>query len=426
MGDAKISPRTAPGHGAGHDAGHGAGHRAECVHCGRCLSVCPLFAATGLEETAPRAKFLLERALAHGEAGLSEAEAVRLAGLCLSCRRCAKACPEGLDAPELVAEFRRTHPGWQSALWKLWIGRASALWPMGSFLSRLLPEAVADALPGRAGQAVAKLRALHAARRVRPWLRFARPENPGNTALSGESGKAQGPCGKDAKAVLFSGCTARHLRPDWSGKAQGLLRGAGFAVAPEPDFACCGYTLGSAGCAAEQRAARERNLAAWRAAGRPLLVTFCATCRAGLAAYADADLGWEPGEADAWRAAVQPLAALLGEAAFTVMVETAPARAHYHRPCHAPSDDPDEAMLRRAAGDVLGRVSRDNCCGLGGVLQVAAPELTGRVAEQAWKFFDANSGDQVISGCSGCVLQLMSTAPGGVDVCHWLDAVADS
>ena len=34
---------------------HGQGRRPECILCGRCLSVCPLFAATGREELSPRA-----------------------------------------------------------------------------------------------------------------------------------------------------------------------------------------------------------------------------------------------------------------------------------------------------------------------------------------------------------------------------------
>ena len=39
---------------------HGQGNRPECILCGRCLSVCPLFTATGREELSPRAKFFMD------------------------------------------------------------------------------------------------------------------------------------------------------------------------------------------------------------------------------------------------------------------------------------------------------------------------------------------------------------------------------
>ncbi len=388
----------------------------ECVHCGRCLAACPLFSATNLEELAPRAKFQLARALESGAGGLSAGQVTELASRCLSCGRCEKACPEGLCAPDLIARLRSASPGWQALVWKNWIGRAGLLWPAGGMLAKLVPQALEKALTRvlpapldeRAGLALHALRAMRAKSPVRPWLRVRRFD----------------PCGKGTKAVLFAGCTAEHARPEWTRTAERLLRGAEYDLAPAPDFGCCGCTLGHAGCKAEQRAAQERNLAAWRAAGRPLLATFCATCRCGLRSYASVDLGWEPFEAEAWMKAVQPLSSLIGETEFSVIEEAAPARVHYHRPCHGAGGGQDEDLLRRMAGQRIGRASRDVCCGLGGVLQVAAPELGARVAADAWNFFAALPGEQVLTGCSGCVLQLASTRPEGVDVGHWLDAVA--
>lgn len=383
----------------------------ECVHCGRCLSACPLFSATNLEELSPRAKFQLVQALERGVAGLSEELVTELASRCLSCGRCEKACPEGLCAPDLIARLRAAHPGWQALVWKNWIGRAGLLWPAGGMLAKLVPQALTRVLPAplsqRAGLALRSLRVMGGKSAIRPWLRVSRFDS----------------CGKGRKAVLFSGCTADHARPGWTRTALRLMRGAGYELSRQPDFGCCGCTLGHAGCKAEQRAAQERNLAAWRAAGRPLMATFCATCRCGLRSYASVELGWEPFEAEAWVKALQPLSSLLGETEFAVDEQAAPERVHYHRPCHGAGGGQDEDFLRRIVGARMGRASRDTCCGLGGVLQLAAPELGARVAQDAWNFFAARPGEQVLTGCSGCVLQLASTSPQGVDAGHWLDAV---
>ncbi|NHZ48480.1 (Fe-S)-binding protein, partial [Desulfovibrio sp. XJ01] len=103
-----------------------------------------------------------------------------------------------------------------------------------------------------------------------------------------------------------------------------------------------------------------------------------------------------------------------------------------------------------------------NCCGMGGVLQLAAPDLSRTVADACWNALlperaatftpapssscapsspDAASttsaastpaattnatrqpGITVLTGCSGCTLQLAATAPPDVRVLHWLDVV---
>ena len=126
-------------------------------------------------------------------------------------------------------------------------------------------------------------------------------------------------------------------------------RGRGYAVQPEPDWACCGLTLTHAGLPERQTFMLRRNIDLWRKAGRPKLAVFCATCLHGLAAYADpvhTDAAvWEPGEAQAWRDALVPLSGLLRDTTFTLRPD-APARVLYHRPCHGANTTADLDLLR--------------------------------------------------------------------------------
>ena len=189
---------------------HGQSKRPECILCGRCLSVCPLFAATGREELSPRAKFFLARAVAEGRADLTARAAEILATVCLSCGKCESACPLGLCGPDLVAELRAAHPGFAGFLWKLWIERAGIMWPLARSLAKLLPGNVPIDAVSRAKDA---LDALGCGRAPEPWL-F--PE----TFDQRNAGR---------KAVLFAGCVLGHAAGEQHGLASGvsLVEGLG-------------------------------------------------------------------------------------------------------------------------------------------------------------------------------------------------------
>lgn len=370
----------------------------KCILCGRCLDVCPLFAATGKEELSPRAKQQLAEARAKDALPLADAKT--LASLCLACGRCEAVCPQGLCAPDLVASFRAAQPGLQEWLWKTWMRRGDVLWPALARLAALLPEQ----------DRTRQLRALAPPREVRPWL-----------TVSGGSVRQ-----REAVAI-FPGCLASRVRKSWTRKAQVLLAVSGVEELSQPDWTCCGCTLGHAGLAQEQREARERNINAWRDAGKPRIAAFCATCLCGLRAYArDMSLPWAPGEALAWQQAVTPLSGLLDCLEFTVQ-EQAPPKVWYHRPCHGAGHktgkSADQAFLERVAEGRLHLPREARCCGMGGIMQLGAPDLSRDVARHCWEAFDVNVGEQVLTGCSGCVTQLAATAPEGVEVGHWLDAL---
>jgi len=400
-----------------------AGGEKQCILCGRCLQVCPLFAATGREELSPRGKFYLaqtvSRAQKSGRDGeglaLSLPTAAQLAGLCLSCGRCEKVCPQELCAPHLVGELRAAYPGWESWVWKQWIGKAGALWPAAGAAARLLPGG-----EGRFGRLVRSLKGMTRTA-IRPWLEPERLDA----------------CGQGRKTVLFPGCVGSHARGDWTDKSLALLEGSGYAVAGMPDWGCCGCTLGHAGLPGLQARLQLRNVAAWRAAGRPLVAVYCATCLDGLRAYATGDqggdLGWENAmEREQWMQSIRPLAGLLGEPVFRAVPgvsDDAPPGIMFHMPCHGGGPGgagQDLALVRRmlegaGQGGLLRTGKGNECCGMGGVLQLGAPELSAAVAADCWASYGAAPGEAMLTACSGCVTQLAATAPRGVNAGHWLD-----
>lgn len=404
----------------------------ECILCGKCLSVCPLVAATGREELAPRSKALLASMLRQRPDALNGVAAARLASLCLGCGRCAEVCAQGLRPAETVARLRAEHPGWREWLWKQWIQRAETLWPLARHTAGSLDRSPLRLLaqkpePGRLGLMVKSLcgldrspmRAYLSLRdvpepqdvMVRSGLDMAVPEG-GPTAVAADA--------LTSGVLLFSGCAGRHLRPEWDDTARALLAAMGLQRI-HADFACCGSTLGTAGLFAEQRAARERNLEIWRAGGRGLVLTYCASCLHGLRAYADEpELFHGPAEVALWRRRVAPLSRLLKSVRFMVS-DDAPQSVGYHRPCHTRGTDHDAALLRAVLGGRF-RALPDRCCGFGGPLRLADPESADKVARQ--RVLDLDGLPQVLTGCTACALQLAASAPKTTITGHWLDSIS--
>ncbi len=413
----------------------------DCILCGRCLSVCPVLLSTGCEELSPRAKHHLLKTLAASPERLRLADCRVLADKCLSCGRCAAACPQGLSIPRRLAQLRAQHPGWQQWMWKQWIERGAALWPMLATFGKILPDSTG---PQAISHLVDSLRAMAPAHVGEPWLhvdQYDRSEGEGQTVL------------------LFSGCTARRVQKLWRATALTILHGLGFSVLPEADMTCCGLTLDHAGVLSAARSARQRNVDAWRAAGRPRITTFCATCYHGLADYAQQDgIQWEPGEAESFTASLVPLSLLWGKTTFRIS-DNAPAVLRYHQPCHWNGKDPDRLWLAATLGARFSSPSGVQCCGMGGVLQLGNQPLSRTVSDRCWDAlipsppepFPVSSPESdstkapladtpmspaahspawaVVSGCSGCVLQLRASQPRSEDVSaapvgHWLDAIA--
>lgn len=406
-----------------------------CTQCGNCVDQCPVYALLRQEQTSPKGKQAILKAA--GDKLYAWKRCLELTRLCAGCERCAMVCPANLSVPESLAQARAEHGDWVKTAWKIWVRYGSLLWPTASLSSRMLGYAHgAEASPVLTGSAArsgnsgfplpkgsaALMRSAAAMRAASqgdsagaPWIRF--------TALPGNQVEEVRP----QPALLFSGCTARNVRPGWTATARRLLQAAGFDVLDASAFTCCGSTLHHAGLLEEARKARLANFEVWNKAGRPPVFTFCASCHHGLTAYAPVlvselapDLA--PELVEAWLASLRPLSTLLVKAAPRPTGD-APARPAYHQPCHRTGQDPDMAFLRAAFPEL--HKGSELCCGMGGVLKLTHALLSERLAARCRDGLapEGSGVDAVISGCSGCVLQLTSAFPPDVKVRHWLDVV---
>ena len=77
-----------------------------CISCGFCLPVCPTYAQTKLENSSPRGRITLMRALEEGRLDEDDPTLQHQAGLCLGCRACETVCPAGVKYGELLEQWR--------------------------------------------------------------------------------------------------------------------------------------------------------------------------------------------------------------------------------------------------------------------------------------------------------------------------------
>ena len=373
-----------------------------CTQCGECLNVCPVYALYKREEYAPKGKRLLLEQIDPEYGGSPDSpmpwEDVReLTRLCAGCERCERACARKLSTCELLAEARARNPHWTQTLWEMWIRRAGPLWPMAGKIAMLAPDSV---IPGVLRSSVETARALVDLPPCEQWMNI----SPGL--------KVNG-----IRVALFSGCTAKNARPRWVARAEQLLSGWGYELVDASGFGCCGGTLHHAGQFAAQAEVREQNLELWRNMGKPYVASFCASCKHSLEGYTGA---LPEDEGKEWKQKCVGLASLLTDPLVRA-TGNAPAAVGYHQPCHWGTADPDLPLLKAGLPGL--KKGSGLCCGMGGILKMTNPDLSADMAQKCMEGF-APDIRHIITGCSGCVMQLASAAGKNREVRHWLDVVA--
>lgn len=361
----------------------------ECLLCGRCLEICPIFKVTGREELSPRGKgFLLRN---YQESGITPKQTIALAELCLGCRKCVDVCPQKLSLPMEIARLKSVHPDWKSWIWsrilKSGMGALSSVKTAGT----LIPQAY-------------------------PLLKNSLKSRPPFPAMLKFHGDNQSP---ETRAVIFPGCVGRYFRPELEEKALQILKAMGHDVLETPKWACCGYPLGSAGLFQQEKNETMKNIELWDSLGRPLIFVFCATCLDGLrrpfANHEDLKF-WEP-----FTRSIRPLIKELDNLSFEFTEPGKSTSVAWHEPCHGTAESGKflENIFHTQHQHLI--MLDKECCGMGGSFAIQNPGLSASIARELWAKANLPADTLVLTNCSGCLLQLDATSPEHIRVAHWLE-----
>ena len=384
-----------------------------CVKCGTCNTVCPVYLATGNEIHTPRGKQHLKSRVEKGEVSAHYAE---IFSQCLLCGACCEACPRNLDTSELVIRVRSELPRLSGLSFLRYVSRKALVHPSLLWgLTRLGGAAssfLGGWLPPESG--------LHL--RLQAFDRNAlRPPVKGyieKLRKAPVADKNYRDVGREQKVSFFTGCLANHLQPEIAESTQFLLaRSTGCKADVPLEQTCCGMAALAAGRDVEARDLAQRNIKAFEENDFPIL-TSCSSCYFQLKSYIDLfadDPEWQA-RAGRFVDRLQEVSSFFLQvfeaergAVFPVQTSSK-TKVFYHDPCHLRfklhiTKEPRQ-LLQLIPGVELEELPEGpQCCGQGGLFQVAHPDLALMIQARVMDNFANLEAQTVLTACSGCLLQ---------------------
>jgi glycolate oxidase iron-sulfur subunit len=379
-----------------------------CMRCGMCLPACPTYKETFLETASPRGRVALVRKLQEGELDQSE-RLLEYLSLCLDCQACASACPCGVNAGELVAEFTCERKDGQG------LGFLEDL-----ILRRLVPH------PDRLETSMVPLRmyqrtGLQKLVRTLGVLKMfpsplgrmegllpdlpARPLRREIQEVTPAVGTERGTVG------FFLGCVMSLIFSDASRATIRLLSSLGYKVITPRNQVCCGAPNMLGGDLEGLKQAARSNVEIFGGYEVDFIVTDCGGCGAELKKYGHHLEG--DTAAAVFSSKVRDISQVLAMHADELSAKLKPLdmRVTWHDPCHIAHCQ----GIRREPRDLLKLVpglqfvelnEADACCGSAGTYNIERPEMSDLILKRKLDNIRASGAQVLVTGNPGCLLQL--------------------
>ena len=402
-----------------------------CMRCGMCLPSCPTYKETFLETASPRGRVALVRKVQEGELDQSE-RLLEYLSLCLDCQACASACPCGVNAGELVAEFTCERKG------------AAGLGFMEELILRQLvphPDRLENSMvPMRAYQKsglqklVRKLGLLKMFPRPLERMEGLLPDLP-SRPLRQEIMEITPAIGTERGRVgFFLGCVMSLIFSDASRATIRLLSSLGYTVITPKNQVCCGAPNMLGGDLEGLKSDARTNIDIFAGYDLEYIVTDCGGCGAELKKYGH-HLHGEPA-AEVFSGKVRDISQLLAMHADELASRLNPVdlKVTYHDPCHIAHcqgirREPRE-LLKLIPGLAYAELAEaDACCGSAGTYNIAKPEMSDKILRRKLDNIAASGAEVLVTSNPGCLLQLkkgLAEHLPGVRIMHLTELLAQS
>ncbi|HXE96585.1 MAG TPA: (Fe-S)-binding protein [Dongiaceae bacterium] len=378
-----------------------------CMRCGMCLPACPTYKETFLETASPRGRVALIRKLQEGELDQSEL-LLEYLSLCLDCQACASACPCGVNAGELVAEFtceRKSDTG---------LGFMEDL-----ILRKLVPH------PDRLESSMAPMRiyqnsGLQKLVRTLGILKMfpkplermegllpplpSRPLRQEIEEVTPAVGTERGTVG------FFLGCVMSLIFSDASRATIKLLSSLGYKVITPRNQVCCGAPNMLGGDLGGLKEAARTNIDIFGGYDVDFIVTDCGGCGAELKKYGHHIEGEAASVFSSKVRDISQVLALHGED-LRAKLKPLPLKVTYHDPCHIAHcqgirKDPRDLLKLIPALQYIELDEADACCGSAGTYNIERPEMSDRILKRKLDNIRASGAQVLVTSNPGCLLQL--------------------
>jgi glycolate oxidase iron-sulfur subunit len=401
-----------------------------CMRCGMCLPVCPTYKETFLETASPRGRVALVRKVQEGELNQSEGLLEYLA-LCLDCQACASACPCGVNAGELVAEFTcERKEGTELGFMEELILRKLVPHP-----DRLESAMTPLRLYQRIGlqKLVRKLGILKMFPKPLKRMEGLLPELP-DRPLRQKIQEVTPAVGTERGTIgFFLGCVMSLIFSDASRATIKLLSSLGYKVITPRNQVCCGAPNMLGGDLDGLKEAARTNVEIFGGYDVDFIVTDCGGCGAELKKYGH-NIGGE--SAGAFSARVRDISQVLAMHADELRAKLKPLdlKVTYHDPCHIAHcqgirKEPRD-LLRLIPGLTYTELeTADACCGSAGTYNISKPEMSDRILQRKLDTVRGSGADILVTSNPGCLLQLkkgLADQLPGVKLKHLTEVLAQS
>lgn len=388
----------------------------QCMKCGFCSYVCPVYKEEKIESGVARGKNELVKALLNGNLELNSDLADRLYK-CTACMACTESCPAKAPIPRIVLAARadiarelgvRSPYGFayrnlltnRKLLGKvLQYGRyfQAAFMPQTNGTLRHLPSLIS-------GMTLRKQIPAIAPKFLSQLVDTVSRPAPGAKPI--------------LRVGFFPGCMNEFVSPQIAIKTIDFLTRRGVEVVLPREQGCCGAAafLGGGDFATGRKIA-DQNVAAF--SNLDYIVTGCATCACTLKEYPHflADNPERKSAYDKFAGKVKHIAQFLVDTMALPASSFQPSEAlkgkklTWHDPCHLNrhlgiKEQPRQILKSLANGNYIEMPNADRCCGMAGQFSLFYYDLSRKIAEKKVESIEASDADIVVTACPGCQFQL--------------------
>ncbi|PKN13120.1 MAG: (Fe-S)-binding protein [Deltaproteobacteria bacterium HGW-Deltaproteobacteria-4] len=401
-----------------------------CMRCGMCLPHCPTYKETFLETASPRGRVALIRKVSEGELDQSE-RLLDYLSLCLDCQACASACPCGVNAGELVAEFSCERKGGEG----LNFMEDLVLRKLVPHPDRLEISMVPMRLYQRSGlqKLVRSLGVMKMFPKPLERMEGLLPELP-KKPLRQEIFEITPAIGAERGTIgFFLGCVMSLIFSDASRATIKLLSSLGYKVITPKNQVCCGAPNMLGGDFAGLQEAARTNVEIFAGYDLDFIVTDCGGCGAELKKY-EHHIDGEGAKkfSDKVRDISEVLALHADELA--ALLNPLPLKVTYHDPCHIAHcqgirQQPRQLLQLVPGLDYQELASADACCGSAGTYNISKPSMSDRILQRKLDTIAASGADVLVTSNPGCLLQLkkgLAEQLPGVRILHLTELLLQS
>lgn len=382
---------------------------ANCMKCGNCQAVCPVYRETRKEHSVARGKISLMQAVLTGKLPISGAFDSVMAH-CLNCKSCAAACPCGVHADDLILRGR------EAAI------KVRGLHPIKKNVFRLLRNRQLFDFALKMGGTFGGLTFKKVPGKMAAKSRLPMPGMDPNRAtapLASSPLRSQYPevisvPNAKLRVAFFTGCTINYMYTDMGTAVIDVLKANDIEVVIPGKQHCCATPVHVSGDFDLANEMARKTIEEFERFDVDYVIGACGSCVEALKDYPkwlEKDPAWKA-RAEKLSKKVREISELLVEIGYRKdIMGPVNKTITMHDPCHMirgikVTQQPREILKSIPGVKFVEMKEHDRCCGSGGSFSLAHYELSRKINDRKCANIKATNADYVTASCPSCRMHI--------------------